>query len=536
MKSTQTLIGILVAIFAWAWLPIQCDAQLFGSKAERPSSEFVPQTAFVALSAFPKKIAGNPELRLIPHEIISAWGTKELGFDPMLINEVTFVLRKVDEFPPNEEPGWAAVLHFEEMQGLSGAMIDKLEEKKIGGKTVFDGTEAGMPSFMVYDESTMIIGNLAYFEEIATASGNGKLVEMIKDGEVEGELQGFVNISPMRSFIAQALNELDAYELPPAVSDLRILPDLINSFEVGQNTLEKIETRLVMHTSNNDDAERVKEILVEGMKFGKTALLATMVQEMDMNDPIQASTVAYAKRIYEKYETKYTPKVSGSDLTIVAHEEIMLSPMLIGLVGNMSRSGNPMFKTKMTPEIELRMTTLASLNYESAYQKFPKRTLKDENGKALFSGRVALLPFMEQNNLYAQLKLDEPWDSEHNSQFTSMAIPAFGMNDEGKATVRFPVFPGSIWDTDEDLNFSNVTDGSSNTIFSIQVDPSEATSWADPTPWNVSKNNPMRDVFGDREEVVVGMLDGSTRTLKKSEMTNEKLKAMLTYEGGEVVD
>ncbi len=535
MKPRLSLIITLVASAVWTWLPVDCDAQLFGGKTQRPSSEFVPQTAFIAVSAFPKKISSNPELRLIPHEIISAWGTKELGFDPMLIKEVTLVVRKIDDFPPRGEPGWAAVLHFEEMQGLAGGMIDQLEEKKVGGKTVYDGTEVGMPSFMVYDESTMIVGNFEYFEEIATANGNGKLVEMIKAGKVEGELQAFVNFAPMRSFFAQAMSELDQFELPPELANLRHIPDLVDSMEIGQSTLNKIETRLIMHTSNSDDAERVKEILVDGMKYGKTTLLAAMATEMDMNDPVQVATVAYTKRIYEKYETKFTPKLTGGSLSIVANEEIALVPVLLGMIGRISRSG-PTFQRRMTPEYQLRITALAFHNYESAYRKFPKRVIVDENGNTLFSGRTAILPFIEQNAIYEKLKMDEPWDSEHNSEFTSMAIPAFGLADEGKSTIRFPVFPGSLWDTENDLGFGDIRDGTSNTILAIHAPDSAAISWADPSPWKISENNPMRDIFGDRDEIIVAMMDGSTQKLQKSEMTNEKLKAMLTIQGGEVVN
>jgi len=148
-----------------------------------------------------------------------------------------------------------------------------------------------------------------------------------------------------------------------------------------------------------------------------------------------------------------------------------------------------------------------------------------------------MLPFLEQANIYDSLRLEESWDSEHNSQFTSMAIEAFGISDEGLSTIRFPVFPGSAWDDeDRELTFGDIRDGSSNTIFAIQAPPESAASWADPTPWNISKDNPMKDVFGDRDEVTVSMFDGSTQVLKKENMTNEKLKAMLTFDGGEVIE
>ncbi|VTT98170.1 Uncharacterized protein OS=Blastopirellula marina DSM 3645 GN=DSM3645_07930 PE=4 SV=1: SBP_bac_10 [Gemmataceae bacterium] len=40
----------------------------------------------------------------------------------------------------------------------------------------------------------------------------------------------------------------------------------------------------------------------------------------------------------------------------------------------------------------------------------------DANGKVGLSWRVALLPFIEQDALYKQFKLDEPWDSAHNKK------------------------------------------------------------------------------------------------------------------------
>src|SRR6476646_454448 len=43
---------------------------------------------------------------------------------------------------------------------------------------------------------------------------------------------------------------------------------------------------------------------------------------------------------------------------------------------------------------------------------FPTDAIRDKNGKALLSWRVALLPFLEEGTLYKQFKLDEPWDSD----------------------------------------------------------------------------------------------------------------------------
>jgi Protein of unknown function (DUF1559) len=41
-------------------------------------------------------------------------------------------------------------------------------------------------------------------------------------------------------------------------------------------------------------------------------------------------------------------------------------------------------------------------------------TICDRNGKPLLSWRVAVLPFLGQEALHKQFRLDEPWDSRHN--------------------------------------------------------------------------------------------------------------------------
>ena len=512
------------------------NAQLFWRGAEKASSEFVPATAFTAVAMFPKKITKGPHFKLFPYEVVTAWGKKEFGFDPMLIKQVTWILQKPNEFPPEQDLGWAAVLHFEKMQGLAGSLIDQLEEKQFAGKTVFSGVKSGMPSVLVFDESTMIVGEEGFFDELLTANGKGKLVDLFNHSTVKGQILAYADVKTVRPMVGEMLKELDKFELPTPVEKLRLIPEMLDSVEVGLDTSGTLEMTILLHASSDKSAERISEIIVEGMQFGKTALMTQMAAEMDLNDPVHVATLQYTKRIAEKYATKLTPDVKGSKLTIRANEEILLAPLFASVIG---WTGVPLqIDQKMTPENQLRQTALAFHNYASAYNKFPKRVITDEQGRALFSGRVALLPFVEQNALYENLHLDEPWDSPHNSQFTSMLVPSFALIDAEGATsvIRFPVYPNSLWDgEDADRGFSDVTDGTSNTIFAIYAPASSAIEWANPAPWNLSAINPIDDVFGDREEVTVAMLDGSTRVLKKSETSNEKLKAMLTISGGEVI-
>ena len=54
--------------------------------------------------------------------------------------------------------------------------------------------------------------------------------------------------------------------------------------------------------------------------------------------------------------------------------------------------------------------------YRNKHSTMPPAYLADKQGKPLLSWRVALLPYLGQQDLYQRFHLDEPWDSPHNRQ------------------------------------------------------------------------------------------------------------------------
>jgi hypothetical protein len=65
----------------------------------------------------------------------------------------------------------------------------------------------------------------------------------------------------------------------------------------------------------------------------------------------------------------------------------------------------------------LQRIVIAMLLYEREHGTLPPAYTTDAAGKPLHSWRTLLLPYLGHNELYAKLRLDEPWDSPHNSQF-----------------------------------------------------------------------------------------------------------------------
>lgn len=133
-----------------------------------------------------------------------------------------------------------------------------------------------------------------------------------------------------------------------------------------------------------------------------------------------------------------------------------------------------------------KMLALAMLNHESMFGAFPPAYTVDENGKPLHSWRVLILPFLEQNSLYQQIRLDEPWDSEWNSQFHDQCPKVYQSvfnPDPSKAVIGVvvgekTVFPPVTRKGQRGIRIAEIQDGTYNTILLV---PCKPVCWMDPT-------------------------------------------------------
>ena len=90
----------------------------------------------------------------------------------------------------------------------------------------------------------------------------------------------------------------------------------------------------------------------------------------------------------------------------------------------------------------LKEIGVALHNYHETYGRLPPSVTYGRNGDPLHSWRVLLLPFLEQEGLYRQLRLDEPWDSPHNMPLLRETPRCYRTNQPGGMT-HFQAFVGS---------------------------------------------------------------------------------------------
>ncbi len=225
---------------------------------------------------------------------------------------------------------------------------------------------------------------------------------------------------------------------------------------------------------------------------------------------------------------------------IASHPHINLQANDAGTV--VWQPKQPFAETNLTrTRNNLKQIGLGFHNFLAVYNKFPGSKNILEGGRSPrpgktnppFSWRVAILPFIEQNELYEQYRFDEPWDSEHNSTLLDK-MPAIyrsplAQDDQSKSHTHYLGFAteqGGLG-TGHGVPLQDFTDGTSYTVLLVEAQP--AVPWTKPEDLN-DTNVP----FIPGQPLVLLMADGFVHTWDASKPSDiEKFRKALTRNAGE---
>lgn len=204
---------------------------------------------------------------------------------------------------------------------------------------------------------------------------------------------------------------------------------------------------------------------------------------------------------------------------------------------------------RLESQSNLKQIGLAMHNYASDFRRFPPASFvgRDftpaEKGKGL-SWRVAILPYLEEQELFNQFHLDEPWDSEHNKSLLKYAPRTYRNPTDPEGTIETPyrvfVGNGALFDWGKPgPTFGQITDGISNTIMIVEA--TDTVPWTKPDELEFNPQGPLPPLGLKRGEgwlarepsvLEAGLADSSVRSLYK-DMSSQRLRALITYAGGE---
>ncbi|QEG22538.1 DUF1559 family PulG-like putative transporter [Mariniblastus fucicola] len=188
---------------------------------------------------------------------------------------------------------------------------------------------------------------------------------------------------------------------------------------------------------------------------------------------------------------------------------------------------------------QLRQIILAIHNFDSANRHLPKN-ITDEEGKPLLSWRVAILQFMDEpeRKLYKRFKLDERWNSPHNIKLLEEMPDVYKcpiLDSNTKTAYLGFQGDGTIFEPGKKLSFSDITDGTSNTLCVAQVNQFAAVEWTKPADVKFDPGTGTQLAVVDGT-VTFGLVDGSVRKIAAKKLTASVRTSLIQRNDGQIVD
>jgi len=197
----------------------------------------------------------------------------------------------------------------------------------------------------------------------------------------------------------------------------------------------------------------------------------------------------------------------------------------------------------------LKNISLALQNYHDTYKTLPPAYIPDKDGKPMHSWRVLILPFMEQRALHERYNFDEPWNSPNNLAVTNTVIPVYTCpsclpsgDSAGSTETNYMVITGrgTVFDGTKAARFSDITDGTANTILLVEV-VGTGINWAEPVDLDVG-NMQFPNVTGGSTSpdshhpggLNAALCDGTVHFLSET-MRHQVFDALITKGGGEPI-
>jgi len=430
---------------------------------------------------------------------------------------------------PREIPSVVMILEFAEAADRS-----EIAQKTTGVKTPQEdgemkwyipeeGSRYEMVLCIVNDKTLVYSTDLVLAKKTVTAPAantplNKRLVELDYSNQ-HITLVGSNAIFPP-ALMAEMQRELSSEGLPPAFSDITDVIAQVTAVSAVLNLSPDLYVKLGVETTSAETTTKLKTMTSDVLVMAKTTLGAlAFLPPKDMPDAIKKMIPEVLKLLaqlkLEQQEKRFDIAIRIPATTLASFME----PLSVSITEARNSA------QRMTGVNNIRQIGIATQNFHEVYGRFPvgefpgnDGLIKYKNGKPLLSWRVYLLPFIGEDSLYDQFKLDEPWDSPHNLKLLDK-IPgiykspssAVGTN---KTRYLAPVGPSSILGEKTKIRFRDISDGTSNTVLLVEAGADKAVPWTKPEDLTYDPKNPVASLGKIGDSFMVLMADGSVHQLK----------------------
>ncbi len=502
---------------------------------------YVTPEAFLAALARPQHVLTAPEMEMLPIEVLSVVGKKELGIDPLDVEQV-FAIVEVAKGAP---PGFGVVVRFSKAHQLNLLMKQvaaRTVATELDGKPYLRGQGTTDPGLYMPDDRTLLLGHDSVLRKMVANRKRpveGPLSKLLAATDTSSDFVAVATMEPVREIASAALSQVP---VPPPLAGLKRLPQLVTAAKAHANMTGKVGASLVLVTPDEASAKELERLLNQLIDFGQQTTLAEMSKQAPGDDPVDQAMAQYMQRVNQRMFEALRPTRKGKVVRISHDGGQLAQPATVGILIALLLPAIQAAReaARRAQSINnLKQIGLSLHNHHAANRRFPAPANFDKNGRPLLSWRVHILPFLEEQALYRQFRLDEPWDSPHNKTLIPMMPPVYrnpsspaGPN---KTDYLLPVGKGAMFAGQQGPGLADITDGSANTIMAVEVDPDRAVVWTSPDDWQFDPNRP-RAGLGKAHPggSLVLFADGHVLLLSDS-IDPEVFRKLITIAGGEVV-
>jgi hypothetical protein len=365
---------------------------------------------------------------------------------------------------------------------------------------------------MVLDEPGTTWENLRGFLCVGSKSALQRLKER-KPSDRADILQALAGIGdgPLQVVFAPGADARKVFEeIAPALpieiggGSIQILTRGLKWAGLSVGPPPKAALKLIVQAADEESARKLLNAFEKG--------IATIRDLFKSGDPKERA--AFLK-FHSRFAQLVTPQFDR-DRLVIEHDLGTIMPELARLIKDFQPAA------RSASMNNLKQIGLALHNHAATYGDRLPGNILDKDGKPLLSWRVAILPYIEQLELYRQFKLDQPWDSEHNKKLIARMPRIYrspkqspDLND--RTTYLAPLGKGLMWDDPKGQRFVAITDGTSNTIMLVETDDDHAVVWSKPDDMVIDMKDPAKGLLGHYVDGFIALMgDGSVRMVGKA--------------------
>lgn len=315
------------------------------------------------------------------------------------------------------------------------------------------------------------------------------------------------------------------------------LLEKVRTYAVGVDLDKGIAVDIVAQTGSPDDVKPVTDTAQALLTLGRNSISWAMEQHQNDRSPFrEANDLLFrtASTLLDK------ARLEAADSTIHLRSS---APVDMARASRVLTSFAQVAKVQAshTQAVNhLKQIGLAFHNYLDVHQHFPPPVLYGgKSGKVPYSWRVAILPFIEESDLYNAYNFDEPWDGPNNRKLLDRMPAVYSYSGTKNVNLSHPAFfvfngPDALLGKGDKPQIADITDGTSNTLLAVEAQ--REIPWTKPEDIPFDPRGPLPQIGGftpDGFNALFG--DGSVRYIKKS-VKPEVLKALITRSGGEVIN